>query len=587
MDMSQYKNLFLTEAREYLRTINETVVALEESPTDRASIDALFRGAHSLKGMAASMDYADVVEVAHSMEDLMIRVREGTLYFEAAVPDLLLEGADLIEGLLNDVEQDLEPRRSAGDYRARLTGYTPGSGSAAAGPSGSEQAQAASPEAVTAALPAAVPATTPAPSGEMPAARTEVPQASQAEGAPVIAAPSSTPAEAEPAKAKEPAGEATSVRVKTELLDHLINLTGELITNKHRLLNIGNELASPQLNDAVSETAKLLRALHDEVMKVRLMPFEAICDRFQRSVRSLAKKTGKEIHFELEGREIGLDRGILEQLTDPLNHLLRNAVDHGMEHGAERVAAGKPAKGVVKLSVRSDRDRVLITVSDDGRGMKPESMIAAAIAKGVITAEEAELLSPRQALMLVCIPGFSTAKKVTDVSGRGVGMDAVSASIQKLGGSLSIDSESGQGSKFTLTVPMTIAIIHALVVRCGGFKAAVPVTAVHRTVELRRDQVRTMGKRQVFFIGDEAIPLLSLNRILGLPLSRFPDGIVPLFVTEAKGRQVGIVVDRLLGQHELFVKPLGRPLSKITGIAGGATLGDGEIVTILDLTELL
>lgn len=547
MDMSQYKSLFLSEAREYLKTINETVVALEQAPDDRAGIDTLFRGAHSLKGMAASMEYGDVVEVAHRMEDLMLRVREATISFDPGVADLLLEGADLIERLLVEVEQGQLPRTPVGDLPERLSNYTPapppakrtdGAASAPAGTSDRGQGQ-------ESALP--------------------------------------SPTEAE--RGKE--AELSTVRVRTELLDHLINLTGELITNKNRLLTIGRELGSPRLNEAVTETSKLLRGLHDEVMKMRLMPFDAICDRFQRSVRTLAKRSGKELHFELEGREIGLDRGILEGLTDPLNHMLRNAVDHGMEGSAERAAQGKPPRGTVRLAVRRDRDRVLITVSDDGRGMDPERMIAAAIRKGLITPEEAEQLSPRQALMLSCIPGFSTAAEVTEVSGRGVGMDAVNASIQKLGGTLSIESEPGKGSSFTLALPMTIAIIHALVVQCGGIKGAVPVTAVLRTVELRREQMATVGKRRVFYLDDEAIPLLSLNRVFGLPLGRFPDGIVPLFVTEAKGRRVGVVVDRLLGQHELFIKPVGRPLCKLPGIAGGAVLGDGEVVTLFDVADLL
>lgn len=412
------------------------------------------------------------------------------------------------------------------------------------------------------------------------------PAAQPAETAPAQPA-AAQPAQPEAGKGGEQSGELSTVRVRTELLDHLINLTGELISNKNRLLNVGRELQSPRLNDAVSETTKLLRALHDEVMKVRLMPFDAICDRFQRSVRALAKRSGKELHFELAGRDIGLDRGILEQLIDPLNHILRNAVDHGLEGSAERLAAGKPARGVVRLAVSRDRDRVHITVSDDGRGMDPQRMIEAAIRKKLISEEEAALLSPRQALMLACIPGFSTAKEVTDVSGRGVGMDAVNASIQKLGGSLAIESEPGAGSRFTLMVPMTIAIIHALVVQCGKVRGAVPITAVQRTVELKREQVETIGRRQVFYLDGEAIQLLSLNRVLGLSIGRFPSGIVPAFVTEAKGRRVGLVVDRLLGQHELFVKPLGRPLSKLRGVAGGATLGDGEMVTILDLADLL
>ena len=535
MDMSQYKNLFLSEAREYLKTINETVIALEETPSDRSAVDALFRGAHSLKGMASSMDYGDIVEVAHSMEDLMLRVRDEGIPFDAGVADLLFEGTELIEGLIGEVEQGLDERRSPGDFRYRVAAYTP-----------------------------------------RPPELLPTPQA-----------PPDLPPSPAPEPGHEPAGEVSTVRVATELLDHLINLTGELITNKHRLMNAGRELASPPLDEALAETAKLLRTLHDEVMKVRLMPFDAIGDRFQRTVRTLAKKSGKELHFELAGLEIGLDRGILEQLVDPLNHILRNAVDHGMEGASERAAAGKPAKGTVKLTVGRDRDRVIITVEDDGRGMDPEAMIAAALEKGLIAPEEAERLSPRQALMLACIPGFSTAKRVTDISGRGVGMDAVNSSIQKLGGTLAIDSKPGQGSVFTLRLPTSIAIIHALVVQCGDHKVAVPVSSVHRTVELSRDQLESVGRRRMFRLGEETIPILSLNRILGLPLGRFRGGFLPLFVTEARGRRVGMAVDRLLGQHELFVKPLGRPLCKLPGVAGGATLGDGEIVTILDVADLL
>ncbi|MBJ6750820.1 chemotaxis protein CheA [Geomonas anaerohicana] len=558
MDMSQYKALFLSESREYLRTIAEQVVALEQSPGERSAVDALFRGAHSLKGMAASMEYGDVVVVAHSMEDLMARVRDGAVPFDAGVADLLLEGVDLIDVLLQDVEQERPSTLPTGDYAQRLAIYTPAPPKAA--PADQAETQVSAVEAV------------PSPAPTTPAAAADI----------------APPPAAEAEKAKEPAGEAGgTVRVKTELLDHLINLTGELVTNKQRLLTIAGELASPALNDAISETAKLLRSLHDEVMKVRLMPFEAISDRFQRSVRSVAKKSGKEIHFELTGREIGLDRGMLEQLVDPLNHILRNAVDHGIEESGERERGGKPARGTVRLAVTRDRDRIQITVRDDGRGMEPATMIAAAIAKGILTPEEGELLSPRQALMLSCIPGFSTAKEVTDISGRGVGMDAVNAAIQKLGGTLGIESEPGVGTTITLRLPLTIAIIHALVVQVGQVKAAIPVNAVQRTVELSRRQIETMGKRQMFQLDDEAIPLLSLNRVLGLPLGRFPDGILPLFVTEARGRRVGIVVDRLLGQHELFVKQLGRPLSKMAGVAGGATLGDGEIVAILDLAGLL
>jgi two-component system chemotaxis sensor kinase CheA len=557
MDMSQYKSLFLAEAREYLKSINETVAALEESPSDKTAIDALFRGAHSLKGMAASMEYQDIVDLSHDMESLMIRVRDHEIAFDAAIAELLLEGAELIEGLIRDVELELEPRRPPGDLSRRLTEYQPGPAPQAA--PGSQQEE-------------------PAPSDRQTAGQfqagisAETAAAGQADG--------------RERPGRETTGESSSVRVKSQVLDRLVNLTGELIANKNRLLNIGREQASPQLNQALSETGKLLRALHDEVMQVRLMPFEAICGNLQRSVRTLAKRSGKEVSFQLAGREIGLDRGILEQLTDPLNHLLRNALDHGLESAAERAATGKPSKGAIRLSVCRDRDRVVITVADDGRGIDPQLMVEAALGKGLIAAEEAEGMTERQALMLICLPGFSTARQVTELSGRGVGMDAVSACIQKLGGTLGIDSEPGKGSSFTLRLPATIAIIHALVVQCGALKVAVPVSAVQRSVELRKDQVERAGKRRVFHMQDEAIPLLSLNRMLGQPLARLRGGFMSLFVSEVNGRRVGLVVDRLLGQQELFVKPLGRPLGKLAGVAGAATLGDGEIVAILEIAEL-
>lgn len=531
MDMSHYRALFVNESKEYLKEIGECVVALEEEPADRERISALFRAAHSLKGMAASMEYAEMVLLSHRMEDLMIRVRDGALPFDSGMADLLLEGVDLLDAMLADLEAE-RPLRPPGDLPDRLTDYRP-----------QEPAQ-------QAARPAAA----------LPPAAEET---------------------------REAAPEPTTVRVRTELLDHLINLTGELITNKHRLLNLGRDLASPPLNEALAETSRLLRALHGEVMQVRLMPFEAICDRLQRAVREIGKKTGKELHFVVEGREIGLDRGILEQLTDPLNHILRNAIDHGLEAAPERREKGKPEKGEVRLTVARDRDQVRVTVTDDGRGMDPAVIAAAAVAKGVVSAEEAGQLTPRQQLLLTCAPGFSTASAVTEVSGRGVGMDAVQATVQKLGGTLTIDSEPGVGSRFTLRLPLSVAIIHALMIRCGAFKGAVPVTAVHRSVEFRREELRSEGGRRVLDLDDVPIPVFSLSRVLGLPPGQFPDGFLPLVVTEVKGRRIGVMVDELLGQHELFIKPLGRPLSSLKGVAGGATLGDGEVVCLLDLADLL
>lgn len=544
MDMSQYRDLFISESREHLRTINGLVVGLEKDAGDRETIDALFRVAHSVKGMAASMGYAEITELAHKLEDLMDQVRKGALAFDAGVADLLLEGADLLEAMVSDVEVGGSGSRDIAGLVERLVAY---------------------PTAVGAAPP--------------PPQREPEPQAPAAEPTPLPAADERE----ESIKGGEPQ---QTVRVKTEVLDRLINITGELITNKHRMMTVAREVASARLDDAVSELSKLLRELHDEVMRVRMMPFATIADRFPRVVRDLAKRSGKEVAFEIAGKEIELDRGILEELSDPLLHMLRNAVDHGMEPPAERQTAGKQGKGRIRLTASRAQDLVVVTVEDDGRGMDPARLIAVALDKGLITPEEGGRMSPREAFMLTCIPGFSTAREITDVSGRGVGMDAVRAKIQALGGTVAVESEMGQGSRIMLKLPLTIAIINVLLARCGHLTVAVPVTNILRTLELRRHQIVSRGRQKVFELDEEPVPLVSLNRLFGRPFTPFTGEVIPVFVSELKGRKVGLIVDRFLGQQEVFIKPLGRPLASLKGVAGVAVLGDGEIVFILDVANL-
>jgi two-component system chemotaxis sensor kinase CheA len=281
--------------------------------------------------------------------------------------------------------------------------------------------------------------------------------------------------------------------------------------------------------------------------------------------------------------EIELDRSILDVLGDPLAHILRNCVDHGIEPAATRQAAGKPASGTVSLGVTRRKDQVEIAITDDGKGMDPELICAAAVAKGVITPEKGAGLSSHEKLLLVCLPGFSTAQTVTDVSGRGVGMDVVKTTLQSLGGSLTITSEPGRGSSFLLKLPLTIAIINVLLVAVGRLTVAVPLTAVIRTLELRRDELASMNGEEFFFLNDEELPLLSLQGLLNIPGGNEPGDSLSVFVAEIKGRRVGIRVDRLLGHQEVFVKPLARPLTVLPGLNGATILGDGQIIFILDI----
>jgi len=304
-------------------------------------------------------------------------------------------------------------------------------------------------------------------------------------------------------------------------------------------------------------------------------------------VRDLARKQGKEVSLQIEGKEIELDRGILEEITEPLVHILRNAVDHGMEDPDARVAAGKAPSGIVTITVTRDKDHVDISVADDGCGMDTSRLAQKAVEKRILTPAQAYNLSRQAALMLVCTPGFSTAAEVSDVSGRGVGMDVVRTAVHVLGGTLAIESEAGRGSRFVMRLPITVSIIHALLVECGKLTLAFPVNTVSRTIELRRGDIFEEAGRKVFSLAGRNIHLKSLNRLLDQPLPQRTGPIVPAVVSEAGGVMAGLVTDRFLGQEEIFVKPLSLPLSRMRNLTGGTITGDGRIVFVVDASTLV
>ncbi|MBW4055725.1 MAG: chemotaxis protein CheA [Proteobacteria bacterium] len=542
MDMFPYRDLFVSEARGHLSAFSELIVHLEESSGDTAAIDELFRHAHSLKGMAATMGYEQIVGVAHLMEDQLSRVRSGELQLLPALADLLLEGGDTLTLLVSQVESGSDLFEDTTGLIERLTAYDPT-------------------------------AETPPPVNTNPSCES----AATFQGSAVSA----------PHQFRQ-TDSFKSIRIKTETLDHLVNITGELITNRY-LLDESIRLADAvECWEPLKQLTALLRNLRDQVFKARMLPFAVIAERFPRLVRDLARKQGKVVDFQIEGKEIELDRGILEEIAEPIVHILRNAVDHGLETADERVMAGKPHGGTIKLTVRRDKDHVDIIISDDGRGMDPDHLKLKAVQKGIISPERAAQMTAQEACQLVCKPGFSTSATVTDVSGRGVGMDAVHEAVHMLAGALTIQSQCGQGSHFIMRLPITVSIIHALIVQCGQFEMAFPLTVVMRTLELKHSEIiEEHGGGLTIRVDGSTLPLRSLRRILYLPQAPETEGaLLPVIVCDVSGTLIAFEVDRIFGQQEIFVRPLKSPLSYLRGVSGATIAGDGRVLYVVDASAL-
>ncbi len=642
MDMSKYRALFFSEAREHLAGMGRLLVALEHDSRDVQTVEALFREAHSIKGMAASMGYDRTAELAHGLEDMLDRCRAGGEVPPARV-DRLLQGLDLLESLINDLEAD-QPEREIGDFLVELQSTEQTDGKA----DGKLSAQEVPPpeqvkvvNSAAEAQPESVRTDQEMPLGDkmepmqgrslkkwdvrleltpetaMPAARLLLllnriksrgrilacspDEKSLQDGRPhfrlevrlecgddehalrdlfeghaeigrLQVAPYKPPVRRTPSRRAE---KARTVRVRTELLDHFINLAGEMITQRHRLHSAQKRHDWEDLRGGIDGMARLVTDLHHHILKVRMMPLESITGHLPRVVRDLARKSGKQVSFTLRGEEIELDRAILEELADPLVHMVRNAVDHGIEQ-----------RGQVRIEARREKDLVVLEVMDDGCGIDPEAVRRKAVERGLLSAEQVRQLPESDLLLLVCRPGFSTADAVTDVSGRGVGMDVVKTVVESFGGTLELFSRPGKGTRIQLKLPLSVAIIQLLLVRCGTQVVGLPITCVQRLLTLTRDQIHSSGKRLAVRLDGEIVPLLSLRKMLQLETPPL-NGSIPVVVTEMRGRRIGLVVDALAGQREAFVKTLDFPLSQITGVTGASILGDGRILFVIDPRQML
>lgn len=698
MDLSRYLDMFLEESREHLQNLNEKILELEENPDDRVIIDAIFRSAHTLKGMSATMGFNQIAELTHQMENVLHKVRNGESTVTPAVIDLFFKCLDTLEGLVNSVAEgeevssnteelvkllqqaqsgeappptetpttttedaaqpisDFPMELNAYDRNLIMEGVERGYGTwhiiisikstcvmksarsymvfrnleelgeiiktfpsvqeieeekfdnsfqllLVTAHSGEEILKAIEhiaeldPPVINQLNPSqlklsATAVTEPA-GGEVAKEETAQPTATTPNGS------TPTVANVNDSQPKDKAkGEGTkqvaakhkaspTIRVDIERLDSLMNLVGELVINKGRLAQIGSANGLPDLNETLEQLDRISTDLQNLVMKVRMVPIEQVFSRFPRMVRDLAKELGKEIDFIVEGKETELDRTVIDEIGDPLVHLLRNSIDHGIESAEDRAAAGKSQVAIVRLVAKHEGNKVVIEVEDDGKGINGQIIKTKAVEKGLITQAEAQAMDDSQAVHLIFAAGLSTADKITDVSGRGVGLDAVRSKIESLSGEIHIETKVGRGTKFKIHLPLTLAIIQALLVKVEEESYAVPLSFVDETTCITSEHIKIVEDQEVMLLRGKVLPLVRLHNLVELPLPKYdPNQELFVVVVRKGGKQAGILVDELIGQHEIVIKTLGHLLDTIPGLAGANILGDGHVSLILDVSTL-
>ena len=643
--MGAYRQVFLSESAEYLQGVVDALLTLESDPDDLEPVEAVFRAAHSLKGMSGTMGYERTASLTHTMESLMDTVRKREQPVTGDLIDLVLRATDTLRDLINDEASggcDIDPELMVQELRD----HTERAAGASASPVSAISSAAHGPEAVVtlAVTIEAVcqlagvraymvikrlqqlgevvgtqPSETEIDEGEFDrtftvSVRTDRPgqklvdaasaitevesvrivsDGDKAEDGEVASAPVSGALRPEPdrdaafgraAKAVPKLADTQTVRISLTHLDSMVDMMGELVIARSRLENVAGRIDDHDLTEVVGEVHRLSAELQREVMQTRMVPVGNTFNRFPRMVRDLARDLGKDVAFEVDGVDIELDRTVLDEIVEPLVHLLRNSIDHGLEMSADRVAAGKPERGLVRLSAARERDRVLVTVADDGRGMDVDRIWQAAVARGLVESGQRADMTDDDILHFTCTPGFSTAAVATKVSGRGVGMDVVSAKVEQLGGTLAIRSRPGRGTEFVLSLPLTLAIIQSVLVHSSGHTYAIPLGAVTEVLGYDDLPVDTVDHHPVLTLRDgRVVPLDTLDAVVGLDdAARSPLRSRNIVLLEWGDAARAIGVDGLVGRQEIVIKPLSGIFAGVSGLSGATVLGDGSVALILD-----
>ncbi|MEJ1141689.1 chemotaxis protein CheA [Stenotrophomonas sp. CCNWLW162] len=595
---------FIIEAQEILDRLGEQLVSLEQAPQDGDQLNAVFRGYHTLKGGAGFLGVTAMVELCHAAEEALGAARAGQAVLQAHHFDAAQQSLDYLQSMLDAVSSGTEPGYAPPELIAQFDvhgGATAPAAAAAPAAGGSDLITDDEFEALLDQLhggkaPTAVAPAKKADDGlisedEFEALLDQLHGGAAPGTKPVAAVPAAPPAPrpAAPAPAAKPPAKPLAeaehtVRVDTKRLDAIVNLIGELVLSRNRLKTLRARLRDEELDRAVSTLDIATARLQSAVMRTRMQPVGKVFSRFPKVARDVARSLKKEVDLELIGAETELDRNLVEALADPLVHLVRNAIDHGVETPELREAQGKPRMGHVRLSAQQEGDYVSIEVQDDGAGIDPEKLRAKAREKGLIDPEAAARLSSEECLHLVFLPGFSTKQQVTDISGRGVGMDVVQSRIRELSGQIQIQSELGRGSRFLIRVPLTLAILPTLLVQAGEDVYALPLARVMEVLHAPRTSLGWFDGRAVLDRRSHTLALVDLRQWLDVTPAASP--LLTIVVLQAGEARFGLVVDQVRGREEVVIKPLPKALRGLAGYAGATLIGDGRMALILDVDGL-
>ncbi len=576
-EMEEIINDFITEAEESLDKIDPLFVEIETRGYDKDLLNDIFRSVHTLKGAAGFLGFQPVVDVAHNAESILKKIREGEIGFSRPLMDVILRSVDMLRLLIRhikDKDNAVEDTASlVKDLEEALAVAVAGGGpppeAAAPAPAGGV------PEAPEAADKGGNGSSKPVPGPQEPEVRE---------------APPAAPAEAAERLAPERRESLQTLRVDIDRIDKVMDLTGEVVLVRNRLLNISNYLETKYAEDPHVEsllgTVAFLNLVTSDmqlaVMRMRMQPIKKVFGKFPRLVRDIAGTLGKDVELQISGEDTEVDKSVIEQIGDPMVHIIRNAIDHGLDSPEERRKRGKPEKGRISISAYQKGNQIVIEVSDDGRGINVDRVRKKALERGIITAEECQRMSDDAAVNLIFLPGFSTAEVATELSGRGVGMDVVKTNISKLNGYVEVMTAPGTGSTFRISIPLTLAIIHALMVKSGGRHYAIPLSPIEEILKVRTEDIGDVVGQKVLVIRGRVHPLFELADVLGSPSFGGRENRYVIVISIGENRFC-LAIDELLGQEEIVIKTMEGIDAGSSHVIGATITGDGGVVLILDL----